>query len=339
MKREKASIEEWGSLYEHATKLKELEPWNDFWDVDLISIQLPEDEEPIFVSVLGRAGSCYGISCYQGLSGLNDFIMMSQQENLGLSIEDVMFIQNNLTCYWGNRDELSKEQYEIIKELGYKYRGNGNWLYFISYKTGYHPFNLNKEEVLNLTKYFEILIEAVKHYRENDIDVDFEGEEMFSYYFDHNTKEWHGKAMMLPMTDYSFQSLKLADEDLIEELRNAKKTRGVLEVDLTYLGVRVDDEKFERPLNPQMYIIADYKNDMIITAQVIEGDEEAPVALAGAIIGFILEYGAPKKIIIKNHLVASVIADICEKCNIEIVKRRSLATIDNFLNEFKRFQR
>ena len=37
--REEASLKEWGSLYEAATKLKEKQPWEKFWDMDLIGIQ------------------------------------------------------------------------------------------------------------------------------------------------------------------------------------------------------------------------------------------------------------------------------------------------------------
>ena len=37
--RQDASMEEWGRLYEAATKLKEKKPWEKFWDMDLIGIQ------------------------------------------------------------------------------------------------------------------------------------------------------------------------------------------------------------------------------------------------------------------------------------------------------------
>lgn len=36
---------------------------------------------------------------------------------MNLSTEYAMFNQKNLTCYWGNRDELTDKQRKIIKEL------------------------------------------------------------------------------------------------------------------------------------------------------------------------------------------------------------------------------
>ena len=54
--REEASLKEWGSLYEAATKLKEKQPWEKFWDMDLIGIQEGEKEDTVF-SVFWEEGT------------------------------------------------------------------------------------------------------------------------------------------------------------------------------------------------------------------------------------------------------------------------------------------
>lgn len=38
--------------------MKALEPWKDLWDMDLIALRFGDDEEPVFMSVLGRGSSC-----------------------------------------------------------------------------------------------------------------------------------------------------------------------------------------------------------------------------------------------------------------------------------------
>ncbi|WP_434061523.1 DUF7309 domain-containing protein [Hungatella hathewayi] len=37
-------------------------------------------EEPVFMSVMGRLGTCYGVSMYEGLDGLDDFDMVANAE-------------------------------------------------------------------------------------------------------------------------------------------------------------------------------------------------------------------------------------------------------------------
>ena len=75
--RQDASMEEWGRLYEAATKLKEKKPWEKFWDMDLIGIQEGDKEDTVFITILGRGGSCYGIAAYEGYEGFNDYLLLA----------------------------------------------------------------------------------------------------------------------------------------------------------------------------------------------------------------------------------------------------------------------
>ena len=113
-----ATLEQWRRLYQVATMLGEYKPWEKFWDMDLIGIQNGEEEDTVFFSILGRGGDCYGITVYEGYEGLNDFLMLTMHEDMNLSPEYAMYSQNNLTCYWGNREELTEKQRKTIKDLG-----------------------------------------------------------------------------------------------------------------------------------------------------------------------------------------------------------------------------
>ena len=65
--RQEASLEQWKVLYEAATRIKELKPWEKFWDMDLIGICSGDEEDTVFYSILGRGGDCYGIAVYDCL--------------------------------------------------------------------------------------------------------------------------------------------------------------------------------------------------------------------------------------------------------------------------------
>lgn len=176
-------------LYEAATRIKELKPWEKFWDMDLIGIKYGEEEDIVFFSILGRGGECYGIAGYEGYEGLNSFLMLTTQQSMNLSVEYAMFNQRNLTCYWGNRDELTDKQRKIIKDLGYSYRGKNQWLYFLSFEPGYYPYNLDSEEVVRLSEYFQDM-ELVLKYYDTNMKVDFEHGNMFLFSFGKDKK--HG---------------------------------------------------------------------------------------------------------------------------------------------------
>ncbi len=327
---QEAALEEWRNLYEAAEKIKEKKPWDQFWDMDLIGIQEGKEEDTVFFSILGKGGSCYGISMYQGYSGLNDFMLLTMQEELNVSTEYAMFSQNTLTCYWGNREELSSRQRQIIKELGYKYRGKNQWLYFMSYSKGYYPYNLDREETERLTKYLRLLAEALDYYQEHEMNVEFESGHMFLYAYDKENGKWQGSSQPLPFTMYSFPNLMLEDDELRSELRRAEKNKMILEADIAYMGVGMKGEKGDRPKNPEMVMIADSQTGMILRAEMTEQGEDEKISLAQEIVDFILNCGAPKEIRISNLIIEAVLEDICAEAGIHLRRVKRLKELDEF---------
>ena len=43
--RKEATIEQWKELYESATRLKSMKPWETFWDLDIIAVQNGEEND------------------------------------------------------------------------------------------------------------------------------------------------------------------------------------------------------------------------------------------------------------------------------------------------------
>ena len=115
------------------------------------------------------------------MSLIRHFMMLTLSDHMNIPSDFAMACQNNLTCYWGNREEMSGEQRRIVKELGYKFRGRNQWLYFLSFKKGYFPYNMDQNEVRCMTSYLALLKDAILYYRDHQIQVKFEAEETFFY--------------------------------------------------------------------------------------------------------------------------------------------------------------
>ena len=328
--RKEASLAEWKALYEIATELKELRPWESFWDMDLIQLQGEEEEDVAFVSILGKGGDCYGITVYEGYDGLNDFMRLALADEMNLSVEFAMFSQNNLTCYWGNREELSEKQRKTIKELGYKYRGKSQWLYFMSYQAGYFPYNLDEDEVRRRTRYLGLLLEAVQCYRDMEEVVDFKGGDLFCYAFNEKTgaRKWGAQAM--PFTSCQFPSLTLTEEELLRELKEASKNDCILEAECTYTGSAVTDKKYDRPANPMLCLLAERNSGMMLKAEMVGPDEDAMVVLAETVVGFILTHGAPKEIRVSNVIIEAILDQVCQVAGIRLRRVKKLSAVSEF---------
>lgn len=251
-------------------------------------------------------------------------------------IEYAMFSQQNLTCYWGDREELSTKQREVIKELGYKYRGKNQWLYFMSYQEGYYPYNFNQKEVQKMTRYLSRLVEALEYYQNNEVKVDFDKGNMFLYV--KKDKEWMGYESNLPFATYQFSGLKLTDANIIDGLQKVKKNNHVLETDIVYMGVCVNDKKYERPGNPRLCVVLDAKSSMALNSGLIGPEDDANICLAEAIINFILRYGAPKEIRVSNIIIEAMLGHICELAGIKLRRVKSLPILNDFMDGMRRFQ-
>ncbi len=335
--RTEASIEQWRTLYETATNIKELKPWEKFWDMDLIGIRDGAEEDTVFFSILGRGGECFGITVYEGYEGLNCFLMLAMQQSMNLSPQYTMSQQRNLTCYWGNREELSTKQRNIIKELGYKYRGKNQWLYFLSFEPGYYPYNMDADEVQRMSRYLQDLEFALRHYDQMETDVDFAEGNMFLFTFGKDRKTWNFGQAPLPFTAFQFGNLVLTDEELLEDLARAPRCDAVLEAGVSVLGASVSDKKYDRPANPALSLLGDARSGMMLKFEVLEPGDDPIVMLAEILIGFIFNAGVPKEVKVSNVIVEAGLEQICDMCGIRLRRVKRLRGLESFMEEMQRF--
>lgn len=103
--RKEAQLKDWRELYEIAIKIKEIKPWEYLWDMDIITLFLPGVDEPYYFSIMGRAGECYSVGIYEGFNDFEGFMRII--ENRDIPDEKLFRYQNNLMCYFGDREELT----------------------------------------------------------------------------------------------------------------------------------------------------------------------------------------------------------------------------------------
>lgn len=331
--RKEAKLEEWRALYEAAMAVKELKPWETFYDMDLITLDGGWEEE-VYASILGRSGECYGITIYEGLDGLNDFMMLTLSDHMNIPSDFAMACQNNLTCYWGNREEMDEEQHRIVKELGYKFRGKNQWLYFLSFKKGYFPYNMDQNEVHRMTSYLALLKDAILYYRDHQIQVKFEAEETFVY--SAKGKKVTGEAKPLPFTGHNFPVLTLTDEEVLEELRNSEKCSAVLEADIISLNAGVQDAVYDRPANPWICLLADAQSGMILEVEMTGPEDDEKIILAEELLSFISQHGVPKEIRVRNVLIEAILEQVCKESGIKLRRVKRLPNVEEFMENMKK---
>jgi hypothetical protein len=133
------TLQEWRKLYEAAIQIKQLAPWERMSEDMLFGVQDPETGEIGFVSIMGALGEHFAVAVYIGAKGLQGFwIAHSGDENPFIPAE-VILETFHLQASFEDRNMLRKDDRDIIKQLGLKFRGRNEWPMFRSYRPGFVP--------------------------------------------------------------------------------------------------------------------------------------------------------------------------------------------------------
>ena len=325
-----ATLEQWEELYDLAIEITKLKPWNAYWDMDLIAVETKKNEEPNFVSIMGKGGTCTGISVYRGMEGYSDFCQISN-DDYNVPATFVMSDQNCITCYWGNRDEVDDDMYSIIKQLGLRFRGNGNWIYFKTFEKKSFPSLPNYGEVKMLIETYKGLIETLKHeeYQESIFD---KGDIIYTQ--KDEDKHWFSSTVPRPMEPERYNTILVNDSNLIDYFKNMDDSDLELAIDMDYMMVPTNGKGCERPINPLAYIVFDLRNDQILHFDLIHPDQEDYEVIMNNFLGAIEHFGKPKHVYARNPYILNWLDFICEKLDIPLVED-DLEEIDDIFNMLK----
>ncbi|HIQ98067.1 MAG TPA: hypothetical protein IAB23_00030 [Candidatus Scybalocola faecavium] len=316
--RKEASLDLWRELYQVTDEIKKAKPWEALFDTELLCIQPKDEEEPIFVSIMGRAGQCFGYSVYEGMSGLADFDMIATVEETGLPKDYVMFEQNSLCCFWGDREDVPPMQKKNITALGLKYRGRGQWPYFESYKRRYIPYTPDEREVkLLLVAGRQILI-LVEEMLAGTLRANFDAGDALWRICDKKTGEWHSDVAPQPYKQKEYPMLDLQDEVLKKRLQRRPMIDTCVIMEFAYLNAPVKDDKEDRPVNPLVFMAVDEDEELIISMNLLNsGEKEEEVAL-GFFVNYVLQYGRPAAIRARNPWILTALEKMCDDCDVEM---------------------
>lgn len=321
---EKAKLDHWRKLYSVAEDISDLKPWEICNEIGFFEIKKNREEDSVFITVLGSDSDAIVLAVYEGYDAFNNLFLLSDRENLNISESYAMNEQNALYLSYGSRGDIVDEQYEIIKKLGYNFRGKNKWIYFSRAKQGYFPMMLNQAEVIRLTEYLLTLREGLKKYYYEKIEFSYGNiltirEENYDLIIEEGA---------LPFTSFQLRKLKSNDKKLKYALRTIKETDAILEADIRYVNAVVDDEDYPVAINPRICMIVSGKDGKLFDFSIAKPLDEPGIMLADLLIDYIFKNGKPKEIWVSNEIVGSIIGEICNICKIKIIYKKHLRDID-----------
>ncbi|NMA96289.1 MAG: hypothetical protein GX974_09650 [Clostridiales bacterium] len=330
--------ESWQQLYDLAIEIRNLKPWEHFWDLDTITVKLPNIDKSVLCSIMGRGGEFTGIGLYIGQEAIDGFYNLVGHGDAMPGYQVIRFQDHNvIMCTFGDRDDLSRKEWEHIKDLGYSFRGRGNWIYFHSYQRGFMGHILDEKEVGIAIEVFRQLLVAIREYIDGNIDIDFENGKTLMCEYNEETQEWENKESPIIEPQHEYFVPVIEDELLIARLKNKKGNKRALELDIAYTPSSIKEEGYDRLIAVRLCIIADVETGMVLDQELLAPDSDDDEIALEMLISYITKMGRPDILFVRDYRVMSMVIDLCEKVGIELEMRLELDAIDQLLEDLMDF--
>ncbi|MGH9768050.1 MAG: DUF7309 domain-containing protein [Blastocatellia bacterium] len=339
------TVEEWRKLYAAAGRVKEMAPWEWMMEDEVFGVQNPESDVTGFISVMGAGGEHFAIALYPDANALYDFLYLHEAGEEGLADEvgaDRVLEIPQLQASFEDREQLRKEDRDVIKKLNLKFRGANNWPLFRSYAPGLFPWYLTSSEARFLTAALEQLLDVAPRVRDDEDILYGKDDDDFLVRVprkENNRVIWGDKISRVPEPEKKAATPAPLDPQRLEALKKLPEVTNIIEMELTMLPMPVQEKK-GRPFFPYLLMLAEANSGMILANDMLEPlpsldamRRELPIKVAD----HLLQLGVrPETIAVRTETTARLLAPLAAELGIRIKQSPQLPALDAALQFMER---
>ena len=336
------SIQEWRDLYDAAMEFKKIECWNWMWDSDIFGVQNPVSGEIGYCCVMGRLGEHFALAVYLGTEGLEGYLKI-QSEEVNPYSSEALHLQKCLMASFEDRELLRKEDLQVIKRLGLKFRGRNSWPFFRSYRPGYFPWYLTSEEAKYLTIALHQTIDVSLRFKNNPKMLTPSGKNQYLVRVPEKEKgglRWRDEWL----EPYPLEKVEITVKPInVNRLEKIKKTifqyQGVWEIDFSYFPQPVK-EKEERPYYPYAIFYVDHDSYFILNSY-LEKPVKCISEFAEQFLKLIEEIKfLPQEVLVKRKEAFNLLKPVTSRLGIRLRNVKRLPALEQArVSMFKFFRR
>ncbi len=330
------TLKEWKRLYDLMAQVKELAPWEWMEEDDIFGIQISGIKELGFVSVMGTLGEHLAVAVYQGVKGLGGFWQM---HSMGPKLTPEFALQiPQVQASFEDRELITKEDRDVMKQLGVKYRGAKAWPQFRSYRPGCFPWFIEKDEARILTCALEQVLEMAPRFRENP-DIFMPATDQDYLVRVNNNGIWEDSVQQVVLREEKILDLQMNDEALAH-LRTLMPGKFILEIDFYMMEEPVQEKRNERPFFPFILMLADHESGMIVGIDMLTplpSLEEMWSEIPAIVVEKLADGLPPREIHIKDDMLYILLQSVAEEAGFNLKKQPRLKQIDRAKKELRNF--
>lgn len=324
------TLETWRRIFFLANEIASFHPWDMFAEDNLLAYILDGTERhEHFFSFLNESSGQYGIAIYP--SG-NDCLLAQQRlHNKNRKREPIFLLQNAVVLLWGNREDVSKENRALLKDLGIKCRGKGSWLHIEQYRIGYAPRCVPGEALGTLENDLGNLWMMMRAVVEEKLKPDFTNNKILARMRASDGQWYNYVSSLRHKKAPEYTRITMVENEWLQRLRNMIP-KGTVELDWSYYPNIVKDGKEE--IIPRLVWAVDARTGIVLKHGLL-APSAAPQEDMLSFLDELIQVGSkPSVIEISDREIESYIADICKQSGIRLVFKNSLKKLDTIRREY-----
>jgi len=337
--RPEPTLDEWKKLYEATIEFKKLKPWRWMRDNDLFAVKNPETGEYAYCCVMGNMDEYYGITAYLGAEGLSGAFKLINDE-ISPDDPDSMFMLNCLMLSLEDRQFLTEEDRNVIKQLGLRFRGKNEWPLFRSHKPGYFPWYISSDECRFFTVIINQCIYVAMKCKEEGSDFlrysrgvdDPRAIAFFTRVPERKNGgvKWNDEYITPPEYTPRYSSFEIKDELKVRRLKKIGKQKGsAWEIDTFYSPGPVQERPGLRPYYPKVCLVFEQGRGRILGFNIIKSIDTEGIKFIDMINEIIEKYKQfPFKIMVQRDETYFLLQSYCKQLGINLEKVDRLLNLD-----------
>ena len=310
-------------------QVKEMAPWEWMYESDVFAVQDPGNQEFYFVSVMGSLGEHLSIAVYLGARAYYRLVSFAERAGVGASADELLEIAH-LQASFEDRDQLTTQDRDTIKQLGLKFRGKMAWPLFLSYRAGFAPWHLEAAEARILTLALEQLLDVAPRFEDEEIDFP-EERSIFLIRVRGNDGRWQDRIGTIPPAEPESVDIEIP-KAAADAVRRLRRSHNVLEADL-FLMPGMFGERGSRPQMASIFMVVDKNNGAILSGEPLYMETTFAAMLAEVpkrMVQICLKMqGVPAEIQVGSERVEWLLSSLSSIMDCKIKRVHRLRALDN----------
>lgn len=324
------SGDQFRTLFTTANKLKNRLPPLMIDQTVFTIIEQKDSEDLLFINFFRIDDQCFGCNIYTGFGALLNYLKILKAPP---DVTQQLLIANQscLTCYFGPTFRLSSGDLSAMEEAGYTPADEDDAIYFRSYRPGYVPWYLDGEEAAKMIFVLEQVTAAVDDMINQRWEIDFRQGLGLTRHYQPATDTYETIIGQMPEITVEHQYLVLEDDLFTARLKKQPRTGITLEGDFLYIATPVRNSTGDRLLFPCLCLLANRDGGTIDSQTVLEEGDEIQDVFIDLLVAYIMEYGRPRRLVVRSGELFYWLQDLCTKCGIALEEASELMIIDDFM--------